>query len=144
MKPHAVDHVQACFDAWDLSEELFIKGDGESVTQTLVDATQVGRGEKAMMEKSSKCLHQSGSEAEDAAQRIECLKQTRSGVLRDKLGGKVIRESIALPRPDEQAVSNQSKKRDDGHGERSREKKKECNSPLKLAGETVGFKDLYH
>ena len=143
VKSNAVDRVQARFDAKDLSEEMF-KGDGESVTQTLVDAMQVGRGEKPMMEKSSKCLHQSGSEAEDAAQRIECLKQTRACVLREKLCRKVVRESITLSQPDEQVVSNQAKKRDDGHGERSRVKGKKCDGPLKLVGETVGFMDLYH
>ena len=81
------------------------------------------------MEEGPKYLYQSGSEAEDTAQRIESLTQTRARVLREKLGRKVASKSVASSRPHRQVVPSQSEKRDDGHGTRSRVKGKEYDGP---------------
>ena len=92
-----------------LSEVLF-KGDSESATQALVDEMQVERTEEAVVEESPKFLYQSGSEAEDTAQRIESLTPT----LREKFGRKVASKSIASSRPDRPVVLSQSEKRYEG------------------------------
>ena len=64
------------------------------------------------MAESPKRLYQSGSEAEDTAQRIESLSQACARVLREKLGRKVASKSIASSRPDRQVVPSQSEKRE--------------------------------
>ena len=138
-EPHAVDCVRVRLDAWRLSEVLF-KGDSGSAAQVLVDEMQVERSEEAVVEESPKCLHQSGSEAEDTVQRVESPTQTCARVLREELGSKVVNNSIASSRPDRQVVPSQSEKRDDGHSTRSRVKGKECDGPLAQVGETMGFK----
>ena len=102
-EPYAVDCVRVCLDACRLSEVLF-KRDSGSAAQVLVDEMQVERSEEAVVEESPKCLCQSGSEAEDTVQRIETLTRTRTRVLREKLGRKVVSKSIASSRPDREAV----------------------------------------
>ena len=123
---HAVDCVRVRLDAWGLSDTLF-KEDSESAAQVLVDVIQVERSEEAVVEESPKCLHQSGSEAEDTAQRIESLTQVAS-------------KSIASSRPDRQALLSQPQKRDDGYGTRSGVKGKEYDGPLAQVGETMRSK----
>ena len=54
---HAVNCVREKLDADGLGRVL-LKVDVGSTVQTLVDPAQVGRGERIMAEKSSKCLHQ--------------------------------------------------------------------------------------
>ena len=122
-EPHAVVCVRVCLDAWSLSEVLS-KGNSESAAHVLVDEMEVERSE-AVVEESPKCLRQSGSEAEDTVQRIESPTRTRTRVLREKLGRKVVSKSIASSRPDRQVVPTQPEKRDDGHSTRSRAKGKE-------------------
>ena len=64
------------------------------VAQVLVGEMEVERSAEAVVEESPKCLHQSGSEAEDTVQRIESLTQTCARVLREELGGKVVSKSV--------------------------------------------------
>ena len=134
-KPQSLMRSIVCGSVLTLGVKCY--GDSESATQALVDEMQVERSEEAVVEESPKCLYQSGSEAEDTAQKIESLTQTCGRVLREKLGRKVASKSIASSRPDRQV---QSEKRDDGHGSRSRVKCKECGGPWAQVGETMRFK----
>ena len=129
-EPHAVDCVRVRIDACG-SSEVLSKGDSGSAAQALVDEVEVGLSEEAVVAESPRCLHQSGSEAEDTVQRIESPTRTGTRVLREKLGRKVDSKSTASSRPE---------KRDDGHGTRSPVEGKEYDGPLAQVGETMRSK----
>ena len=57
-EPRAVNCVLENLDTCGLGEVL-LEGDAGSASQTLVDPAWVGRGERTMAEKSSKCSRQS-------------------------------------------------------------------------------------
>ena len=68
--PHAVSCVLENLDANGL-DRVLLKGIVGSVVQTFVNAVRVGRGERMMAEKSSKCLHQSSGVGENDVREIE-------------------------------------------------------------------------
>ena len=80
-EPQAVDCWRVCCDACGFSEVFVPKGDSGFAAQVLVDEMQVERSEEAVVEESPKCLHQSGSEAEDIMQRIESPTRSHTRVL---------------------------------------------------------------
>ena len=79
-EPHAVN----C-DANGLGRVL-LKGSVESDAQTFVDPDWVGRGERMMAEKSSKCLHQSSGAGENDVRKIESSAKTDDPVLPEEFG----------------------------------------------------------
>ena len=92
-EPHAANCVLENIDTCGLGEVL-LKGDAGSAIQTLVDPGWVGRGERTMAEKSSKCSHQSSSAGENAVRKIESSAKTSDCVLPVRFGCQVNSEGI--------------------------------------------------
>ena len=76
---------------------MLLKADNEPAIQALVDAVRVRRGERTMVEKSSKYSHQSNGAVENAVRRIESLTRTSLCVLQEMLGCEVDSKGIVLP-----------------------------------------------
>ena len=84
-EPHAVNCALENLDANGLGRVL-LKGSVESDAQTFVDPDWVGRGERMMAEKSSKCLHQSSGAGENDVRKIESSAKTDDPVLPEEFG----------------------------------------------------------
>ena len=84
-EPHAVSCVLEDLDANGLGRVL-LKGDVGSAAQTFVDPVWVGRGERMMAEKSSRCLHQSSGAGENDERKIESSAKTNDPVLPEEFG----------------------------------------------------------
>ena len=78
-EPHAVNCVLENLHANGLGRAL-LKG---TAAQTFVDPVWVGRGERMMAEKSSKCLLQSSGAGENDVRKIESSAKTNDPVLPD-------------------------------------------------------------
>ena len=85
LEPHAVNCVLEDLDANGLGRVL-LKGSVESDAQTFVDPDWVGRGERMMAEKSSKCLHQPSGAGENDVRKIESSAKTDDPVLPEECG----------------------------------------------------------
>ena len=105
-----------------LDSKVLLKGDAESAVQTLVDPALVGRGERMMSEKSSKCLHQSSGAGENAMRKIESSAKTNKSVLPERFGCRVNSKGIVPPwvAGCVAHVLSRSEKRNDDHNVRVR------------------------
>ena len=65
---------------------VLLKGSVGSAAQTFVDPDWVGRGERMMAEKSSKCLHQSSCAGKNDVRKIESSATTNDPVLPERFG----------------------------------------------------------
>ena len=95
-EPRAVNCVLETLDTSGLGK-LLLKGDAVSPVQTLVEPAWVGRGERTMAEKSSKCSHQSSGAGENAVRKIESSAKTCDCVLPERLSCHVNSEGIDPP-----------------------------------------------
>ena len=76
---------------------VLLKGSVESDAQTFVDPDWVGRGERMMAEKSSKCLHQSSGAGENDVRKIESSAKTDDPVLPEEFGCRANSKGIVPP-----------------------------------------------
>ena len=95
-EPHAVNCALEDLDANGLGRVL-LKGSGESDAQTFVDPDWVGRGERMMAEKSSKCLHQSSGAGENDVREIESSAKTKDPELPEEFGCRANSKGIVPP-----------------------------------------------
>ena len=84
-EPHAVNCALENLGANGLCRVL-LKRSVESDAQTFVDTDWVGRGERTMAEKSSKCLHQSSGAGENDVRKIESSAKTDDPMLPEEFG----------------------------------------------------------
>ena len=128
-EPRAVNCVLESLDTCGLGEVL-LKEDAGFAIQTLVDASWLGRGERTMVEKSSKYSHQSSGAAENATRKIENSSKTCDCVSHEKHGCRGDSESVVPPWAVRRVahVLSQSDKCDDDHSVRVRLRSKECDS----------------
>ena len=83
--PHAVNCAVENLDTNGLCR-VFLKRSVGSAAQTFVDPVGVGRGERMMEEKSSKCLHQSSGAGENDVREIESSAKTNDPDLPEEFG----------------------------------------------------------
>ena len=119
--------------------EVLLKRDVGSAIRTLINPAWVGRGDKTMTEKSSKCLHQSNSTSENAVKGIETSLTASDCELPEWFGCRVDSESIAPSRIVGCAVHvlSQSEKRRDDHNVRVRLRTRRSRVELMLTSDTV-------
>ena len=120
-------------------DEVLLKRDDGSAIRIPVNPAWVGRGEKTMAEKSSKCLRQSNSVSENAVKGIETPVTTGDCVLPEWSGCKVDSESIAPSWIVGCAVRvlSQSEKRKDDLNVRVRLRTRKSRAELMQENETV-------
>ena len=95
-EPHAVNCVLENLDADGLGRVL-LEEDVGSAAQTIVDPVWVGRSERMMAEKSSKCLHQSSGAGENDVREIESSVKTNGRVLSEGFGCRANSKGIVSP-----------------------------------------------
>ena len=95
-EPHAVNCVLENLDANGLGRVL-LKGSVGSAAQTFIDPVWVGRGERMMAEKSSKCLHQSSGAGENDVRKIESSAKTNDPELLQEFGCRANSKGIIPP-----------------------------------------------
>ena len=95
-------------------------GDDASAAQTLVDPVWVGRDERKMPERSSKCSHQSSGAGENGVRNIESSARTNDSVLPEGFGCRANSKGIVPPWVSGCVahVLHRSEKRDDDHNAR--------------------------
>ena len=92
-EPHAINCALEDLDANGLGRAS-LKGSVEFDAQTFVDPDWVGRGERTMAEKSSKCVHQSSGAGENDVRKIESSAKTDDPVLPEEFGCRADSRSI--------------------------------------------------
>ena len=95
-EPHAVSCALENLDA-DGSGRVLLKEDVGSAAQTSANSVWVGRGERMMAEKSSKCLHQSSGAGENDVREIESSVRTSDPVLQEEFGCRANSKGIVPP-----------------------------------------------
>ena len=93
---HAVNCVLENLDANGLARVL-LRGDVGSTAQTLVDPAWVGRGDRIMAEKSSKCVHQSRGAGENDVRKIESSAKINDSVLPERFGCRANSKGVVAP-----------------------------------------------
>ena len=76
---------------------VLLKEDAGSTAQTFADPVWVGRGERMMAEKSSKCLHQASGAGENDVRVIESSAKTNDPVLPEEFGCRANSKGIVPP-----------------------------------------------
>ena len=95
-EPHAVNCALDNLDACGLGRVL-LKGNVGSAAQTFVDPVWVGRGDRMMAEKSSKCLHQPSGAGESDVRKIESSAKTNDPELPEVFGCRANSTGIVPP-----------------------------------------------